>query len=177
MTTTEVRPVAVMAGRLLALRADLAKVHDWLTISWPDDLPPPQPGISPQISDVAGLVTLTVHCWADGQFARAVRLLVAAVGEVDKDPVGDHMHVVGRFGAVEFRVVANRDQVCTRRQVGTTTEMQRDPSAPMVEVEVPVYAWDCEPVLSAEREHEAMTSDDAQPIDGATPFAEQAVVW
>lgn len=34
-----------------------------------------------------------------------------------------------------------------------TTEMQRDPSAPMVEVEVPVFAWDCEPLLASAPMH------------------------
>lgn len=149
MVDTEVRPVAVLAARLLTLRDDLARVHDWLAGHWPDDLPTPK--LSPAYQDGQGFC-LRVWCWEDGAFARAVRVLLAAVGKVDKDASGDYLNVVGRFGQVEVWITAERGQVCTRRQVGTTKEMQRDPSAPMVEVEVPVYAWDCEPLLAAEAE-------------------------
>lgn len=60
-----------------------------------------------------------------------------------------------RWGRVELHVNAHRNQVCEARQVGTKTVKQKDPAAlaavPEVEVEVPVYEWDCKPLLAAEQ--------------------------
>jgi hypothetical protein len=69
-----------------------------------------------------------------------------------KDGLGDDWFVaVLKWGPVELHINANREQVCEARQVGTKTVKQKDPAklaeVPEVEVEVPVYEWDCKPLL------------------------------
>lgn len=44
-------------------------------------------------------------------------------------------------------IYGSRDLVCTRKQVGTRTVTKPDPNAPQIEVEEPVYEWDCGSIL------------------------------
>jgi hypothetical protein len=50
------------------------------------------------------------------------------------------------WGPVELHVNAVRDQVCTRKQVGTEVKAVREYVT--VKKEVPVYEWDCKPLLA-----------------------------
>ncbi len=79
------------------------------------------------------------------RFAELVHMLG---GDRSKNFDDDYANVTREFGpGVRLQVWAQREQVCTRTQVGTVTEMRPDPNAPQVEVEVPVFAYDCTPVL------------------------------
>lgn len=54
------------------------------------------------------------------------------------------------FGhGVSVRYLADRDQVCTRRVVGTETVEVPDPDAPLVTIEQEIVEWDCAPILAA----------------------------
>jgi hypothetical protein len=84
----------------------------------------------------------------------AVRALTdgARIGEVDKKVGGDEtiMFVERHFaGGVRLSYQAQRDEVCTRRVVGTETVEVPDPAAPKVTVEREIVEWDCEPILAS----------------------------
>lgn len=55
---------------------------------------------------------------------------------------------------VFYELIANREDVCERVQVGEETVLEPDPSSttavklPMVERVVPVYEWRCDPILA-----------------------------
>lgn len=95
-----------------------------------------------------------------GVFARAA---LRAGAKVDKDIDEDWHNLVLHFGAIHVDVLARRDEVCERVQVGTETVTRkvRDETAaeaalaeiPEHEVteEVPVYEWDCKPLLASMR--------------------------
>lgn len=73
------------------------------------------------------------------------RTLAKALGGRRQKAASERFFTVERQLSENVVITINgyRDQVCTRRQVGTVTEMQPAPDAPMVEVEVPVYTWEC----------------------------------
>ena len=58
----------------------------------------------------------------------------------------------GSFAGVRVEIRTLREDVCVAREVGTKTVKQRDPEAlklvPEIEVEVPVYEYDCKPILA-----------------------------
>lgn len=78
----------------------------------------------------------------------------APIGTVKKEPgVGPDiercMFVERSFGGgVRVTYVAKREEVCTRRVVGTETVQVPDPDAPLVTVERELVEWDCEPILA-----------------------------
>lgn len=47
-------------------------------------------------------------------------------------------------------IYSARENVCRRTQLGTTTQEVPDPDAPKVTVEVPVYEWQCDPILAGD---------------------------
>lgn len=55
-------------------------------------------------------------------------------------------------GPFKFKATTEREKVCTRREVGTevVTERQLPEGVSYVDVEVerPVYEWDCDPLLA-----------------------------
>jgi len=88
-----------------------------------------------------------------GDHAAVVRALAdgARIGEVKKYEVrgGEGLHVSRKFGGgVSATYAAEREQVCTRRVVGTETVEVPDPDAPLVTIERDVVEWDCEPILA-----------------------------
>ncbi len=89
----------------------------------------------------------------ENRAARFADLVRTLGGDREKTYTDDYAHVTRDFGGgVRVDVWAPRDEVCTRTKVGTVTELQPDPNAPLVEVEVDVYSWDCTPVTVPERE-------------------------
>lgn len=73
------------------------------------------------------------------------RAVTRALGGHRQKEASESFFTVERHLSENVAILVNgyRDQVCTRRQVGTVTELQPAPDAPMVEVEVPVYTWEC----------------------------------
>ena len=87
--------------------------------------------------------------------ADIVRALVdgAPLGTIDKHLGGDDdelMFVTRSFGGnVTASYHTDREEVCTRRVVGTETVEVPDPDAPLVTVEREIVEWDCGPLLAA----------------------------
>lgn len=89
-----------------------------------------------------------------GLFARA-----AAHGgaKVTKEYSSSFAAVYADWGALRYKIQTEREQVCERVVVGTetVTKTVKDPAklaeVPEVEVteEVPVYEWQCKPLLSS----------------------------
>ena len=84
-------------------------------------------------------------------FARA-GMNDAGVNEVEKEYSSAYFYL-RLLGGFTLRVCTDREKVCTRREVGTETVTQRQLPEGVkhvdVEVERPIYEWDCDPILSA----------------------------
>jgi len=75
----------------------------------------------------------------------------ARLGEVEKYEVsgGKTLHITRTFaGDVKLVYATDREEVCTRRVVGTETVEVPDPDAPLVAIEREVVEWDCAPLLA-----------------------------
>lgn len=76
--------------------------------------------------------------------------------KVEKDVWEKQHNIVLKWGPVHVHALADREDVCERVQVGeeTVTSTVPDPTVvvPTVEVTetVPVYEWQCRPLLAAE---------------------------
>jgi hypothetical protein len=90
------------------------------------------------------------------------RDVVAAIvralpGVVVKEPRGDVIDFVGKIHGLKVCVIATRNEVCTRRVIGTreVTKKIPDPSVEVRSVEVTetedIVEWDCGPILSPAR--------------------------
>lgn len=101
-------------------------------------------------------------CIYDGSNRRAgltpaeiVRALVdgAPIGTIDKHLGGDGdelMFITRSFGGgIKASYHTDREQVCTKRVVGTETVQVPDPDAPLIDVEREIVEWDCAPLLAA----------------------------
>lgn len=107
----------------------------------------------PEIARYANLRDLYVfHVRSAEDHAEIARAALASGAQVDKDVSETLYNLILRFGRVHAYVLAHRDDVCERVQVGTETVTEPDPDAleavPMVEVERPVYEWQCSPLLA-----------------------------
>lgn len=90
------------------------------------------------------------------QDAETFREYLGHMGAVEKNYSGDdYARAIKRFGPINYEVFTDREKVCRRVQVGTRTVAQEVPvedvETKTVEVEEPVYEWDCSPFL-ADRE-------------------------
>lgn len=103
-----------------------------------------------------GSITLfAAHVKRDGEseievMARAVK---AIPGRVDKGALGDSYFSLSRnFAGLRYELLAGREEVCTRRQVGEREVIKvvpvSDDTEEITTLE-PVYEWDCDPVLRA----------------------------
>lgn len=88
-------------------------------------------------------VAAIVSAFADGA------PLGAVTKEVGTTDLTEDTLFIGRDfgGGVVLCYQAVRDEVCTRRVVGTETVMVPDPDAPLVEQEREIVEWDCHPIL------------------------------
>jgi hypothetical protein len=50
--------------------------------------------------------------------------------------------------SVRVSVNTSRSNVCRRIEVGVRQETRPDPNAPHITVDVPVYEWECSPIMS-----------------------------
>ena len=84
--------------------------------------------------------------------AAAAAVIKAFPGSFTKVYNGDDLTLRGSFEGVPVQIRTHREDVCTARQVGVTTQKVRDASlaaaVPFVDIEVPVYEYDCKPILS-----------------------------
>lgn len=92
--------------------------------------------------------------------AQLARAALRHGAKVDKD-ISDQMYnLVLRWGPVGAGALAYRREVCERVQVGTKTVTKSVPDpeklaeVPTVEVteEVPVYEWECKPLLASTKD-------------------------
>ncbi len=85
----------------------------------------------------------------DGQRLAAQQIIRAVGGKWDKKPSGDSFNFEREYRGLGLEILADREQVCDRRVVGT-----EDVTIPAVEarperVEVrEIVEWDCSPVLA-----------------------------
>lgn len=118
---------------------------------------------NPEVAEFASLSGLyAFHVSSAADHATMIRAALKAGAKVDKDISEELYNVTLTFGPVSAMVLAYREQVCERVQVGTetVTRAERDPKAveaalaeiPETEVteEVPVYEWQCKPLLASE---------------------------
>ena len=84
--------------------------------------------------------------------AAASAVIKAFPGSFTKVYNGDDLTLRGSFEGVPVQIRTHREDVCTARKVGVSTKKVRDPEAaaavPFVDIEVPVYEYDCNPILS-----------------------------
>lgn len=81
---------------------------------------------------------------------RPVRVRLAewarALGRADKYATDSAFGLQRLFGGVQLKVLASRESVCVARQIGTRIVPAQE------EREVPVYEWDCDPILAGVEE-------------------------
>lgn len=150
-----------IAARLSGMGADLQEVSAWLGRIWRDDMPAAVFG--GHFDQGENRLRITFYARDAQQFADLTRALAvgAPKGAVTKVPDNDYMDARRMFGNLQVRISIHRESVCERTQVGTRTEMRpvwpdgeggtsSTPPDPVgdEEVEVPVYEWDCGPVLA-----------------------------
>lgn len=136
--------------------ADLDTALAWLSEHW-HGLPAPylqsrivndHPGTSVRYRLV---LSVMVDDFGGATLADCARRLAigAPLGAVTKqhDDYG-YVRVNRAFGTVAIEAWAGREQVCTRKVVGTETVEVPDPDAPRVKVERDVVEWECEPILA-----------------------------
>ena len=91
----------------------------------------------------------TAH--AEHATAATAAVVKAFPGAFEKRYSGGYFYMTGTFAGVPVEIRAMREDVCVAREVGTKIVKQRDPEAlklvPEIEVAVPVYEYDCKPIL------------------------------
>ncbi len=128
--------MTVETPKLDATVRALREVADWLEAhpELEDHVPSEQP------------VSTYLHAHGDaGQLAKIVR----AMGTCRKDiSAAGNIAVRKSFGPLTVTVAIERDAVCAKRLVGTRTVTKEVPvGTTTVEVDEPVWEWDCEPIL------------------------------
>jgi hypothetical protein len=117
---------------------------------------------NPEVAKFASLGDLyAFHVNSAEDHATMIRAALKAGAKVDKQISESLYNVVLRWGPVGAMVLANRNDVCERVQVGTETvtrevrdedavaEALADIPVATVTEEVPVYEWECKPLLAA----------------------------
>jgi len=87
--------------------------------------------------------------------AETVLAGLAEGASVRKDYGSSYFRAFLGFGELEYRVICERDAVCTRRVIGTqmvTKSMPPEGEWTEKEVEEDVVEWDCHPLLAAAKE-------------------------
>ena len=80
---------------------------------------------------------------------------LAEGASVRKDYGSSYFRAYLGFGELEYRVICERDAVCTRRVIGTQMVTKSVPPEGVwteKEVEEDVVEWDCHPLLAAAKE-------------------------
>ena len=136
------------ADRADQLVGDLRKFATFLEEWWsylPDDLD----------------VGITSHLWGwdvedvPDAMIEAVRAGLKGGAEIRKDYQHSYFRVYLTFGELEYKIVCDRDQVCTKKVVGTETVTKKVPPDgewTEEEVEQDVVEWECHPLLAPAKE-------------------------
>ena len=136
------------ADRADQLVGDLRKFATFLEEWWsylPDDLD----------------VGIASHLWGwdvedvPDAMIEAVRAGLKGGAEIRKDYSNLYFRVYMTFGELEYKIVCDRDQVCTKKVVGTETVTKKVPPEgewTEEEVEQDVVEWECHPLLAPAKE-------------------------
>lgn len=131
-----------------------------LLASLPDNVPTPSVTFYGHTERVDVNWYLELQHVSEDQRRDLARVVRAIGGTWDKEPYGADFTMRQRRGHLNLLVQATRDEVCTRRVVGTreiTRTVPAQPAMPatsehtVTEV-VEDVEWDCEPILPATRE-------------------------
>lgn len=138
----------------LTLPGKLRAVADLLDAAGPD-LPPPL-----TIDLYGEKPTITFNFYGDEDAReQAVQVIRLVGGSWDKRYDNAFFFADRETNVVALRIVCKRDQVCTRKVVGTETITRLVPAsdAPMIEVteEREIVEWDCHPLLGEPVEQSA----------------------
>ena len=115
------------------------------------DLPPAYVTVyshTPHAADVNWYLTIGKH--KDGDQRAIARSIVSTIGGTwDKDLDGEQARFTQARDGLKFTVLVAREQVCTRRVVGTeTVTMPAVEAVPERTVERDVVEWDCGSLLA-----------------------------
>ena len=86
--------------------------------------------------------------------AKAMRAGVKGATKIEKDGNGSYFKLFMEFGnkhPLEYRLTCNRDEVCTKRVVGTERVTKKIPPEgdwTEKEVDQDIVEWDCNPLLA-----------------------------
>ena len=86
--------------------------------------------------------------------------LASTAGGIAKNYYGSSFELVQKFGPVTYSMGGKRDDVCTKKVVGTKTVQKEDPDVrrerlkdiPMIEVEEEIVEWECHSLLAQTEE-------------------------
>ncbi|MDP7337678.1 MAG: hypothetical protein QF786_00050 [Vicinamibacterales bacterium] len=99
------------------------------------------------------LPSSTVNIYPD---VREFSAVARAMGSAEKEAVGSWFVLAKSFGPISLEANADRDEVCTKRVVGTRTETKRVPTAfEDREVDVEIVEWDCPSLLAGGKDASA----------------------
>lgn len=70
---------------------------------------------------------------------------------LEKNMTTSYYELVRKFGSINFEIWSSRDTVCERKQVGTKIQPKREYVDTGTTEEVPVYEYDCHPLLASEK--------------------------
>ena len=131
----------------LTITGKLRAVADLLDAAGPD-LPPPF-----TVDLYYGKPQVTWNFYGDDYQRTLVQQVIRLLGgSWDKRYSSENFWATRETEIAELRIVCEREQVCTRKVVGTETVTRLVPAddAPMVEVteEREIIEWDCSPLLS-----------------------------
>ena len=75
---------------------------------------------------------------------------LAALGNIQKGIHGEsQFKIMHKFGSITLVIYLSREQVCTRRVLGTKKVVDKVPTGYQdVERKVEIATWDCEPLLT-----------------------------
>ena len=111
----------------------------------------------PELAEHFEMLSFSRHYFGDDAKALALFARIAKRyaddHKVDKDYSDKYAKVEARFGGVQIELQAYREEVCERRLVGTEVRKVREYVE--IEKEVPVYEWDCNPLLASTRDGES----------------------
>lgn len=86
-------------------------------------------------------------------YPETFKAVIRQFGSCDKEPWGDSFQVTKKFGdgLVTYRLSTSREDVCTKKVIGTETVEVTDFEAvralPKKRVEREVVEWECDPIL------------------------------
>ncbi|GAA3730466.1 hypothetical protein GCM10022239_03810 [Leifsonia bigeumensis] len=110
------------------------------------------PYVDPSGEDIA-MIRFQFTSHGEASASAAAAAAKAFPGSWRKSYDDSWFTMYNEFCGIPVEIRTMRADVCEARQVGTTIVKQRDPEAlklvPEIDVEVPVYEYDCKPILAA----------------------------